>query len=730
MAIVRLENKTGKMNTLNEGMQAEADKMWTEVMALKPKAAVFISNKPDNFIAGADISMLTASKKAGREADLEAACLRGHEMFNKFRSSGVPLVAAIHGACLGGGLEWALKCDYRVCTTSKKTKLGLPEVKLGLLPGWGGTYELPRLVGLLDALPLMLTGTEVRADKARKLGLVDATCDEPSLLTVALRKAEDLAKDGGRKKLDAARAKKRNSLKRLVSERLPFVRNYIFKKARDQVTKQTRGKFPAPYEILASVEAGLKAKTSQEAFAFEAKAFVRLAKTDVSTALIGLFDGITAAKKNRFDDGKAATATKKKTVAVLGAGLMGAGIAQVSAEKAVAVLLKDRDLEAVTKGLSYVAGNLEKKVEKRRMTDFEKNLVVSRVAAYHDGASSSAMFYDRLEKGHIDVVVEAVFENLGLKHEVLGAVAARAPARVVLATNTSALPIADVARGLRTLSNRVLGMHYFSPVPQMQLLEIIPHGGTDADAVKIAFEVGIAQGKTCILVKDVPGFYVNRALSPMMAEIKPLFADGVDPLRLDEAILDLGMPVGPITLLDEVGADVALHVQTTMVNDPTMHDRMDGADPQMLQAIVDNGWLGRKAGKGFFLYDNKNSKSKKKPVNPEAMRFVDNLQRHDAGDKPIPEDDIQDRYLSRFVNEAAVCLQEGIIDSPQDGDLAAVFGVGFLPFQGGPFRMLDAMGTSRRYVDRMLYLRDTYGQRFQPCDLLIDHANNHKKFYP
>jgi len=416
---------------------------------------------------------------------------------------------------------------------------------------------------------------------------------------------------------------------------------------------------------------------------------------------------------------------------VIGAGLMGAGIAQVSAEKGMPVLLKDRDVASAAKGTAYVAGNLAKKVKRRRMTAFEKNVILSRIAPYHDGTVAT---FDKRLASEVDVVVEAVFEKLELKHAVLKAVeGAGLRPTTVLATNTSALPIADVARGLaeEKTRKRVLGMHYFSPVPSMQLLEIIPHATTDEDAVEVAFQVGIDQGKTCILVKDVPGFYVNRALSPMMAEIKPLFADGVDPLTLDQAILDLGMPVGPITLLDEVGADVALHVQKTMVADPTMDDRMDGADPAMLQAIVDQGWLGRKAGKGFFLYDDKKktkTTSEKKPVNPDALAFVEAL-RENKGQDPPTVKDIQDRYLSRFVNEAAVCLERGIIDSPQDGDLGAVFGIGFLPFAGGPFRMLDAVGT-RSYVDNMLRLRDTYGNRFQPCDLLVDYANNGTKFYP
>mmetsp|Transcript_17427 Transcript_17427/g.70029 ORF Transcript_17427/g.70029 Transcript_17427/m.70029 type:complete len:795 (+) Transcript_17427:83-2467(+) len=731
VAIIRLDAADAKMNTLNDGLQAEAETLWNEYVvgsSRTVKAAVFTSAKPDNFIAGADIGMLKTRKEAGQEDSLLEACLSGHALFDKLKAQKIPLVAAINGACLGGGLEWALKCDYRVATTSSKTKLGLPEVKLGLLPGWGGTYELPKLIGLTNALPLILQGSEVRADKARKLGLVDATCDVPALETVAVAKALELAEGKSLDKLRRKRAKK--SWMRWVTEDVSFARNYVFSQAKKQVDATTRGKYPAADAILECVEFGVTAKTPASAFENEARAFVKLAKTPVSTALIGLFDGITATKKNPYVSAEGVATKKKKTpptVCVVGAGLMGAGIAQVSAEKGMPVVLKDRDLEGILKGEAYVAGNLEKKVSRKRLTEFEKNATLSRIAAYHDN-EALRKGYERRLGGDVDVVIEAVFEKLELKHKVLGEIEKLVSAECVLATNTSAIPIADVAKGIATNPSRVLGMHYFSPVPQMQLLEIIPHAGTSKDALAKAFEVGIKQGKTCIEVKDVPGFYVNRALSPMMAEIKPLFEDGVDPMRLDEAILDLGMPVGPVTLLDEVGADVALHVQTTMVNDVTMGDRMAGADPAMLQAVVDKGWLGRKTGKGFFLYGGKSGKksSKKKTPNPEALAYVKTHVK--LRDLDVPTEDVQDRYLARFVNEAAVCLQDGIIASPRDGDLAAVFGIGFLPFAGGPFRMLDAVGTAA-YVDKMLKLKDRYGDRFEPCPLLKDYAKSGKKFY-
>ena len=464
---------------------------------------------------------------------------------------------------------------------------------------------------------------------------------------------------------------------RLATEDVSFGRDFVFKKAKESVDKLTKGKYPAAYEILSCVEHGL-GKPSAEAFAFEAEAFVRLAKTKESSALIGLFDGITAAKKNPY---ASASTTKPSSVAVLGAGLMGAGIAQVSAEKGLQVALKDVSPEGLAKGVAYVAGNLDKKVKRRRLDAFTRNTTLSRITGYHDAAGGNAGAF-ATTAGDLDVCVEAVFENLELKHKVFGSVSSLVGDDCVLATNTSAIPIGNVAAGIAK-PERVLGMHYFSPVPQMQLLEIIPHAGTNDESMAKAFAGGIKQGKTCIEVADVPGFYVNRALAPMMAE---------------------------------VGADVGLHVQHTMLADATMGCRMAGAKPEMLQHLVDQNWRGRKDGKGFFVY-----RGKKKEPHQQVLDYVESSIK--LRDAEVTKEQIQDRYLSRFVNEALICLQEGILKSPADGDLGAVFGTGFLPFTG------DAVG-AQLYADKLSRLADEHGDHFAPCALLLDHAKAGTKFYP
>jgi enoyl-CoA hydratase/long-chain 3-hydroxyacyl-CoA dehydrogenase len=428
---------------------------------------------------------------------------------------------------------------------------------------------------------------------------------------------------------------------------------------------------------------------------------------------------MTALKKNRFASARAPDAQPAKSVTVLGAGLMGAGIVQVSAEKGLKVIMKDRDAPALGKGEDYITGNLDKKVKRKSMTAYKRNTIVSNVVPMHDGSDVESW---ARHLSTTDVVIEAVPENLELKHRVIQACEPLLAPTTVFATNTSAIPIADVAAGA-SRPERVIGMHYFSPVPQMPLLEIIPHAGTAPDACAIAVEVGIKQGKTCIIVKDVPGFYVNRCLAPMLAEVFPLFQDGVTPEQLDKAMKAMGMPVGPITLIDEVGADVGLHVTETMVADPTMGARMAGADPKKMEEMVEKGWLGKKSGRGFFEYD---KKGKRQGMNQDANKLIETEVKQ--RDLKLTTEQIQDRMMSRFVNEAALCLQEGVIENAVDGDMGAVFGVGFLPHYGGPFRMLDILGVDG-YVEKMKGMAGEYGEQFEPCALLQDHARASKLFH-
>lgn len=636
--------------------------------------------------------------------------MKGHAFFDDAKQkTKIPFISAINGACLGGGLEWALYCDYRICSSSKKTVLGLPEVKLGLLPGMGGTYHLPKLVGYQTALDMILTGKNIRPDKAKKMGLVDLVVDYPSLEDVAIAQALELA-NGKIKPWD-----RQKSLKDRLLEDTPFGRYVMFKEARKMVDKNTGGNYPAPYAIL-DVLSNNVGKDKKEALLDEATRFSKLAATTESQALIGVFFGMSAVKKHDYGEPK----TKVNNIAVLGAGLMGAGIAQVSADNGkYKVFLKDRDAASVGRGEKAIKDNLAVKLKKKQMTENEFALTTSRVFGLHDDQPEWRRHFSKA-----DMVIEAVFEDLGVKHKVLQQMEEIIPSHCIFASNTSAIPITQIAAG-SSRPERVIGMHYFSPVPMMPLLEIILHAGTAPEVAAAAMEVGTRQGKTPIFVKDVPGFYVNRCLAPFMSEVTALIKDGADLESLDKAMKEFGMPVGPITLSDEVGLDVSSHVGKFMAG-ADLGDRLAGGDIAMMNVMVEKGWLGRKAGKGFYLYPKDAKKSDKKQLNPEVVAMLAQFQK--GGKRSISHEEIQKRMISRFVNEAAYCLQDGIIRSAVDGDIGAVFGIGFPPFLGGPFRMLDITGT-KQFVDKMYQFRDTHGPQFEPCQLLKDMAASGKKFH-
>ena len=695
------------MNTISGGMSEEAEKIFKDVI-LKDKtikAVVFISSKSDNFIAGADIDMIKAVKD---KSELQAITMKGHALFDMIKESKLPLVAAINGAALGGGLEWAMYCDYRIATTNKKTVLGLPEVKLGLMPGMAGTYHLPKLIGYQDALDCILTGKNLKPDKARKLGLVDLVVDEPSLLSVAIAQAKLLAEGTLKPK------ERTKTLMARFLEDFPPGRDMMFKKAKETVDKNSGGFYPAPYAILDVLKNNF-GQPRMTHLKDEALKFSQLAATPQSQALIGIFHGTTAVKKHSFGKPKKDVAT----IAVLGAGLMGSGIAQVSADNGkYRVLLKDKDAAGVARGEKAIFDSIEGKLKKKRITNYDMALTTSRVVALHDGTASWKKHF-----GQADMVIEAVFEDLAVKHKVIKEMEEVIPSHCIFASNTSAIPISEIAKGSKRPEN-VIGMHYFSPVPLMPLLEIITHKGTAPEVAASAMAVGSRQGKTPIFVKDVPGFYVNRCLAPFMTEVVGLVKEGVDLLELDKALKDFGMPVGPITLCDEVGIDISYQVAAFM-SKADLGVRMNGGDPAFLKGMIEKGMVGRKSGKGFYLYPKDAKKGAAKQLNPEVLEMIKAVV---TGDAKVSKEDMQMRVMTRFINEAAFCLQDGIIRAPADGDIGAVFGIGFPPFLGGPFRMLDIKGT-KNIVDLMYRFRDAKGPQFEPCQLLKDYAASGKKFY-
>ncbi len=698
VAVLTLDLPGEPVNTLSPSVGAEfAGELERLGKDDAVKAIVFASGKQD-FLVGADVKWLGSLHAA---ADGERASREGQQGFDRLASFPKPVVAAIHGACLGGGLEWAMACQGRVASDAPRTQLGLPEVQLGLLPGAGGTQRLPRLIGVQAALDLILTGKAVRAAKARKLGLVDEVVPRAILVEVAVERARGLASGAGRPR---PRRSPRETVTRAALEGNPLGRRLLFSEARKQLLRKSGGHYPAPERALDVVREGLE-KGFEAGQRAEARAFGELLMTEVSARLRELFFATTALKKDTGVDG-AAKARPVHKVAVLGGGLMGGGIAFVTAEKAeLPVRIKERDDASVGRALAHVRGLLDTRVRRRRLDRRGLEKVLSRVTASTDLSGF----------GRADVVIEAVFEDLPLKRRLLAEVEASTPESSIFASNTSAIPIARLAEGSRRPGN-VIGMHYFSPVEKMPLLEVITHAGTDPSVVATCVDLGKKQGKTVIVVRDGPGFYTSRVLAPYLNEAAHLLIEGADVGAVDTALRAYGFPVGPFQLLDEVGIDVGEKVSHVLHD--AFGERM--TPPATMAALVKEGRLGRKAKKGFYRYDVKG-----KPVDSSVYAALPG----GATRVPFPEDELRERPVLLFLNEAIRCLEEGILRNARDGDIGAVFGLGFPPFRGGPFRAADAMGTAE-LLRRLEHWRERKGLRFEPAPLLRRMAERGERFHP
>lgn len=700
---VILDNPSDRVNTLTSRMFSELEGILDTVESDgSTSALVFMSAKEDNFIVGADIREFENITNIEQSSQLIG---RLHSIFNRIAALPFPVIAAIHGPCMGGGLEFALACHFRIATDWPKTILALPEVRLGLFPAAGGTQRLPRLIGVRKALPLMLTGQAVDARRAKALGLVDLVAFPGDFTNSVLRSIPLL------KKRFSAKTRERStlSLDRLLGT-VSAARKAFFRSVRRRIQKQTGGNYPAPFRLVDCVEAGL-AGSLADGLRCEAEGFGPLVVSAESKAMRSLFFMQNSLKKKQFG-----SPAPVQNIGILGSGLMGSGIAIVSAAKGYRVTIKDIARENLTKALGGIWKHFDSQARKKRTNPVQRDK--------HYSLVTPALDYRALARA--DLVIEAVFEDIDLKHRVIKEVEEHIGPKCIFASNTSAIPISRIAEASKRPEN-VIGMHYFSPVPKMPLLEIIVTEHCADWVLATAVAVGRRQGKTVIVVKDGPGFYTTRVLMPFMIEAIRLIQEGAKIRKVDDAIRDFGFPVGPFKLMDEVGIDVSAHIAHGLGE---FFSERGIAAPPVLDSFLTSGFSGRKSGIGFYDYSPGYLGKLKvpgfnppRPENSGIYKLVGS-----GGRDKIDPSEMQKRLVYLMVNEAALCLQEGIISGPEEGDIGAVFGIGFPPFRGGPFRYLDAAGISRVVSDMESYAA-RLGPRFEPAPILVHMAEHEDKFY-
>jgi 3-hydroxyacyl-CoA dehydrogenase/enoyl-CoA hydratase/3-hydroxybutyryl-CoA epimerase len=690
IAVVILDAPDRPVNTLHPGLLSSFEELLLPLIdEVAVRGVVVASGKPDTFIAGADLKVLETIDTVEQASEFSR---RGNALLQRVANCPKPVVAAVHGAALGGGLEVALACHYILASDDPVTVLAQPEVMLGLLPGGGGTQRLPLRIGLPAALDMMLTGRRVRARKARRMGLVDALTTPGGIADTAARAALALAE--GR----LARSYRLPLFARLAA-RLPL-RAIILSQARKEVLRRTRGLYPAPLDILACVRTGL-ARGLEAGLVEESARFGKLVCSTESRRLVWSFNASGELKKAP----RLAESREVKRLAVLGAGFMGAGIAAVSLDRSM-VVVRDIDEDVLVRAARTVDEGLARRVRSGALWPLDGKRCWSRLLLTTDIAALRGA----------DLVVEAVFEDLALKRRVLVEAEEVVATGTVIASNTSALPIHEIAAGAKH-PERVLGMHYFSPVPKMPLLEIVAAPATAPWAVETARAVGIAQGKTVVVVRDGPGFFTTRILAPYLNEAMLLLEEGARIDELDRILKDFGYPVGPVALIDEVGLDVAAHVEQDLSGKLPDRGMKSSA---ALGTLVAAGYKGRKNRKGFYSYP---AKGDKRP-DREVYELLGAPPR-----QVVSPGEVQDRLTLMMINEAVHCLAESVIASPRDGDVAAVFGLGFPPFRGGPFHHVDAVGADRT-ADRLRRLAAAHGERFAPAPLLVEMARAGSRFYP
>ncbi|HYK97938.1 MAG TPA: 3-hydroxyacyl-CoA dehydrogenase NAD-binding domain-containing protein [Candidatus Acidoferrales bacterium] len=684
VARVVIDRPTDSVNAIDPPLIAALAKAVAEAREAQPRGLVFWSAKPDQFVGGADLNMLSVWPSA---AEIREASRAIQRVFDDIAALPFVTVAAINGSALGGGYELALACDWRVAADAPSVRIGLPEISLGLLPAGGGTQRLPRLIGLPRALDNILNARRHNARRALRAGMVDEVVTAAALDRAARDRALAGRKNHAR---GGATAVER------AATWLGPARAFALRTARERVMKETRGHYPAPLRALDAITTGL-AHGMPAGLEAEAKSFGELATSDVARNLIALF--LLGLKQRKAASGGLPAAPAPTTIAVLGAGLMGSGIAQSAAVARMNVRLRDVDESALTRGLASVRSLTEDAGRKGVVDRREAKRAVARVSGTTDWSGFA----------RAELVIEAVFEELAVKRAVIAELEKVVRDDTVIASNTSALPIARIAEGARC-PGRIVGMHFFSPVHRMPLVEVVRPAAADPEAVARVVAAGQALGKTVIVVRDGPGFYTTRVIGVMLGEATRLLYEGARIEDVDRAMTAFGWPVGPFTLMDEVGLTVARHAGETVAT--TVAEGDTGLARNAVAALVDAGLVGKRGGAGFYLYD-----GKKRTPNPRVYELL--------GSRPTQwQEDAAQRLVALFVNAAATCLDAEVLRSPAEGDLGAVLGLGFPPFLGGPFRYADARGPALRELLRSL--ADRYGSHYSPSVSLA----SGRRYYP
>jgi len=666
------------------------------------RGLVIAGRAPDQFAAGADVHAIRAIEDPEL---VEKVVLEVHKLFRRLAGLRARTVAAVGGPVPGGAYELSLACDFIVASDSKKTRIGLPETQLGILPGWGGTHRLPRRIGVPLALDAILNGRLLPAKAALRRGMIDRITPPEYLARVAAGIA--LGRETPRKK--------DRRLATWAMDRNPLVRPIIARAARKKVLAKTGGHYPAPLEALDMVVRA-PGVPLEEAARKEAAAVARLATGPVSKNLIDIFLASEEAKKlGRGQNGF--VPRRFENAFVIGGGVMGAGIASLMAEKGLRVRLADLSRAALDQAELRHRADLEKKLKRRRIKRHEFDAALDRL----DASTEMAGFQ------HAQVVVEAVAEKLAIKRQVFETIAAGAPPDTILATNTSSLSVDAIAEGLPH-PERVCGFHFFNPVKRMPLVEVVRGVRTSEATVAEMAALALRLGKTPVVVRDVAGFLVNRLLGPYLDEAVRLFAGGADIAHVDAVMKDFGMPMGPFTLLDEVGLDIAAHAAKSLHE--AYGERMTPSEG--IEALMSPERLGKKTGRGFYEHPPRKGRKTPKPVPAgDLARF-----QKGSSAATLSDEAVTDRLVLAMVNEAARCLEEGVVAGPVELDLATVFGTGFAPFRGGLLKYADTLGpeTLVRRLDAIATAADVAArpggrEKFTPCERLREMAREGRGFH-